>query len=285
MGFVLTVCHVLIVFVVPLPIVISLTSYFSCHYTCDWFIHLFSLCLSCVVLCLTVVVWTRYASLVNNFQFSRVLSCCGFLGSMFSLVFTVCLLICLLFASHFSSSMFLSWRSRSCVLWLLHPCPSLHAQERSFPLWLSRFLTQLHQHWRWDAVRCSLPTLTLHLHRHLDCGRWSPYALPSLPRGVTEGLIGLIPSSCLHSLPWIMASGPLSRSSFVFWDFNKYLSWTCNWIRVFPWQNSQTRNRFSRSTHSQDRCDTTGHSPWPAFHPVNSHLKGSWPTDSPGSWT
>ncbi len=54
---------------------------------------------------------------------------------MFSLVFTVCLLICLLFASHFSSSMFLSWRSRSCFLWLLHPCPSLQAQERSFPLW------------------------------------------------------------------------------------------------------------------------------------------------------
>ncbi len=173
--------------------------------------------------------------------------------------------------------MFLSWRSRSCVLWLLHPCPSLHAQERSFPLW--RCIST-------DAG--TLCVVLSPLWRCVCTDAWTVGAdlpMPSLPRGVTEGLIGLIPSSCLHSLPWIMASGPLSQSSFVFWDFNKYLSWTCNWIRIFPWQNSQTRNRFSRSTHSQDRCDTTGHSPWPAFHPVNSHLKGSWPTDSPGSWT
>ncbi len=102
---------------------------------------------------------------------------------------------------------------------------------------------------------------------------------------MTGGLIGLNTSSCHLSLPSITAPGPLPRPSLVFWDFNKYLSWTCNWIRVFPWQNGQTRNGFSRSRPSQDRCDPTGHSPWPAFHPVNSRLQGSWPTDSPGSWT
>ncbi len=76
----------------------------------------------------------------------------------------------------------------------------------------------LRQHWRWDSICCSL------------------YTLNSLPCGVTGGLIGLIPSSCLHSLPSIMAPGLLPWPSFVFWDLNKYLSWTCNWIRVFSWQ-------------------------------------------------
>ncbi len=99
---------------------------------------------------------------VNTLRFARdqfsvqscfVLSCRVFLGSLFSsvqfssvqfssvqfsLVFTVCLFICLLSASHFSSSLFprfLSWRSWSCVLWLLHPCTSLRTKEGSFPLW------------------------------------------------------------------------------------------------------------------------------------------------------
>ncbi len=52
-------------------------------------------------------------------------------------MFTVCLLICLLSASRFSSSLFpqfLSWHSWSCVLWLLHPCTSLRTQEGHFPL-------------------------------------------------------------------------------------------------------------------------------------------------------
>ncbi len=39
---------------------------------------------SCVVLCLTVVVWTCYTLLVTNFQSCRVLFCCVFLGSQFS---------------------------------------------------------------------------------------------------------------------------------------------------------------------------------------------------------
>ncbi len=146
--------------------------------------------------------------------------------------FWVQVLICLLSASRFSSSLFpqfLSWRSWSCVLWLLHPCTSLRTQEGSFPLWrcvntdagtLCAVLSPL-----WRCVGTDAWTV----------GAVLPYALPSLPRGVTGCLIGLIPCSCFYSLPWIMASGPLYRPSFVFWDLNKYLSWTCDWIRGFPW--------------------------------------------------
>ncbi len=65
--------------------------------------------------------------------------------------------------------------------------------------------------------RRELPILTLHQHRRLDCGRWSLYTLPSLPRGVTGGLIGLIPVSilCLElRLPalftgWVLCSETL----------------------------------------------------------------------------
>ncbi len=124
-------------------------------------------------------------------------------------MFTVCLLICLLSASHFFSSLFpqfLSWFSRRCFVASLPLHLSVHS-KRELPT-----LT-LRQNWCWDSVRCSLPTLTLRQHRSLDCERWSPYALPSLPRGVTGGLIGLIPSSCFYSLPWIMAYGPLYRPS------------------------------------------------------------------------
>ncbi len=88
-----------------------------------------------------------------------------------------------------------------------------------------------HQHWRWDAVRCSLPTLTLHQHWRWDAVRCS---LPTLTSHQHWRWDAVRCSSCLHSLPWITASGLLPQPSFVFWDFNKYLSWTCNWIHIVP---------------------------------------------------
>ncbi len=145
--------------------------------------------------------WCEHATLCS---WPSVLSCHVFQAP--SLVFAFSSVSSLPPVSPVLFPQFLSW---SCVLWLLHPCTSLRTQEGHFPLW-----------------RCV----------NADCRRWSSYALPSLHRGVTGGLFGLIPCSRSCSLSWIMASGPLYRLSFVFWNLNKYLSWTCDWIRVFPWQ-------------------------------------------------
>ncbi len=56
MGFVLTVCHVLIVFVIPLSIVISLTTSAAITPVTSLSILPLFKAPSCVVLCLTVVV-------------------------------------------------------------------------------------------------------------------------------------------------------------------------------------------------------------------------------------
>ncbi len=66
---------------------------------------------------------------------------------------------------------FLSWRSRSCVLWLLHSCLSLCAQEGELPT-----LTLL-QPWRWDSGSChGAPGAVF-------CGFYTPASLCALKKG------------------------------------------------------------------------------------------------------
>ncbi len=94
-------------------------------------------------------------------QSSRVLSCCVFLCSQFSVYSLPSHL------PHVSPALFSQFLSWSCVLWLIHPCTSLRTQEGSFQLW--RCVNT-------DSVCCPLPSLTLRRLWRLDCGRWSPNA-------------------------------------------------------------------------------------------------------------